>query len=72
MSVFVHAHDIKTFHAGGWVKKWQNSVHAVVECPLSIGFLQIQFISLDFSLELPLNNILIEPYSFIIEEMRNY
>ena len=28
-SVFVHAHGIKT--GGGWVKKWQNSVHVVVE-----------------------------------------
>ena len=33
MSVFVHAQGIKTVHAGG-VKKWQNSVHVVVECPL--------------------------------------
>ena len=34
MSVFVHAHGIKPVHAGGEVKKWQNSVHVVVECPL--------------------------------------
>ena len=35
MSVFVHAQGIKTVHAkGGGVKKWQNSVHIVVECPL--------------------------------------
>ena len=36
MSVFVHAKGIKTVHAGrgGGVKKWQNSVHVVVECPL--------------------------------------
>ena len=35
MSVFVHAQGIKTVHAGeGGVKKWQNSVHVVVECPL--------------------------------------
>ena len=34
MSVFVHAHGIKTVHAGGGVKKWQNSVHVVVEWPL--------------------------------------
>ena len=34
LSVFVHAQGIKTVHAGGWVKKWQNSVHVVVECPL--------------------------------------
>ena len=38
MSVFVHAQGIKTVHAergGGGVKKWQNSVHVVVECPLN-------------------------------------
>ena len=35
MSVFVHAQGIKTVHAGGGIKKWQNSVHVVVECPLS-------------------------------------
>ena len=37
MSVFVHAQSIKTVHAGGeggGVKKWQSSVHVVVECPL--------------------------------------
>ena len=35
MSVFDHAQGIKTVHAGeGGVKKWQNSVHVVVECPL--------------------------------------
>ena len=34
MSVFVHAQGIKTVHAGG-VIKWQNSVHVVVEWPLS-------------------------------------
>ena len=33
MSVLVHAQGINTVHAGGGVKKWQNSVHAVVECP---------------------------------------
>ena len=32
MSVFVHAQGIKTVHPGR-VKKWQNSVHVVVECP---------------------------------------
>ena len=36
MSVFVHAQGIKTVHAGGGVKKWQNSVHVVVECPLTM------------------------------------
>ena len=33
MSVFVHAQGIKTVNARGGVKKWQNSVHVVVECP---------------------------------------
>ena len=35
MCVFVQAQSIKTAHAGGrgGVKKWQNSVHVVVECP---------------------------------------
>ena len=39
MSVFVHAQGIKIFHAGGrgGVKKWQNSVHVVVECPLIVN-----------------------------------
>ena len=32
MSAFVHTQVIKTVHAGGGgVKKWQNSVHVVVE-----------------------------------------
>ena len=33
MSVFVHGKDMKTVHSGGGVglKKWQNSVHLVVE-----------------------------------------
>ena len=36
MYVFVHAKGIKTVHAGGGgVKKCQNSVHVVVECPLN-------------------------------------
>ena len=34
MYFFVHAQAIKTVHAGGGVKKWQNSVHVVVEWPL--------------------------------------
>ena len=38
MSVFVHAQGIKTVYAGGGVKKWQNSVHLVVECPLVLIF----------------------------------
>ena len=33
MSVFVHTQTVHA--AGGGVKKWQNSVHIVVECPLS-------------------------------------
>ena len=42
MSVFVHAQGIKTVHAGGrGVKKWQNSVHVVVEYPLK-GRLKLQ------------------------------
>jgi hypothetical protein len=34
MSFFVHTQGIKTVHTGEGVKKWQNSVHIVVECPL--------------------------------------
>ena len=34
MSVLVHAQSIKTFRTGWGGKKWQNSVHIVVECPL--------------------------------------
>ena len=34
MSVFVNAQGIKTVHTGRGVKKWQNSVHVVVACPL--------------------------------------
>jgi hypothetical protein len=35
MSVFVHVQG-KTVHAGGGgVRKWQNSVHVVVEWPLT-------------------------------------
>ena len=37
MSVFVHAQGIKTVHAGGGIKKWQNSVHVVVEWPLTLN-----------------------------------
>ena len=36
MSVFVNAEGIKTVHGGG-IKKWQNSVHVVVECPLVLN-----------------------------------
>ena len=36
MSVFVHPQVIKTVLAGGGGgKKWQNSIHVVVEWPLS-------------------------------------
>ena len=37
MSVFVQAQGIKTAHmgGGGGGKKWQNSVHVVVESPLT-------------------------------------
>ena len=31
MSVFVHTQGIKTVHARRGVKKWQTSVHVVVE-----------------------------------------
>ena len=45
MSVFVHSQGIKTDNAGGGgVKKWQNSVHVVVECPLK----QVQLTVTDF------------------------
>ena len=43
MSVFVHAQVVKTVHTGGeGVKKWQNSVHIVVEWPLIIVSTTIQ------------------------------
>ena len=35
MFIFVHAQSMKTVHAGVGIKKWQNYVHVVVECPLS-------------------------------------
>ena len=41
MSVFVHAHGIKTVHTGVRVKKFQNSVHVIVECPLFFSFFQL-------------------------------
>jgi len=31
MSVFVHVQGMKTVHVRGGGKKWQNSVHVVVE-----------------------------------------
>ena len=42
MYVFVHAQGIKIVHAGG-VKKWQNSVHVVVECPLRRSAFDVLF-----------------------------
>ena len=36
MFVFVHAQGVKTVPTGKGVKKWQNSVHVVVECPLIV------------------------------------
>ena len=39
MSVFVHAQGIKTVHAREGVesvKKWQHSVHEIVEWPLKL------------------------------------
>ena len=44
-SVFVHAQVMESVHAGGSesrVKKWQNFVHIVVECPLVYFFLKIR------------------------------
>jgi hypothetical protein len=42
MSVFVKPKGIKTVYTGpgggGGVKKWQNSVQVVVECPLTSSF----------------------------------
>ena len=36
MSAFAHAQGMSMFtQRGGGVKKWQNSVHVVVECPLN-------------------------------------
>ena len=32
----VHAKGLKIVHTGEGVKKWQNSVHVVVECPQKI------------------------------------
>ena len=41
MSVFVHAQDITTVHGGGGGKKWQISVHVVVECPLRLKLISM-------------------------------
>ena len=54
MSVFVHAQGIKLSTQGGGVKKWQNSVHVVVECPLTIN------LSLDLHAELSLDFQILE------------
>ena len=41
----VHGQSIKSVHTeGGGVKKWQKSVHVVVECPLK----QVQLTVTDF------------------------
>ena len=40
MSLFVHAQVIKSVMCGGGVKKWQSSVHVVVECPLRFHLAQ--------------------------------
>ena len=38
MSAFVHTQGMRTVHTGGGgVKKWQNSVHIVVECLLTFS-----------------------------------
>ena len=42
MSVFVHAQGMKTVHAGGGGKKWQNSVHIVVDFPLISKFVLVE------------------------------
>ena len=50
MSAFVHAWGIKTVHEGRGVKKGQNSVHVLIECPLII-FVQktrLKLISITF------------------------
>ena len=36
MSVFVHAQDIRSVHKGGGGKKWQISVHVVVDSTFKI------------------------------------
>ena len=43
MSVFVHAQGNKTCSRKGELKKWQNSVHVVVECPLLNSLLYAHF-----------------------------
>ena len=45
MSVFVHAQGIKTVHAGEGVKKWQNSVHVVVECPPTTAPIHVKILT---------------------------
>ena len=47
ISVFVHTLGVKTVHAerGERGQKWQNSVHVVVECPLSSKFHLISDVS---------------------------
>ena len=48
MSVFVHAQGIKFVHAGGGVQKWQNSVHVVVECPLTVKLYWVSDVKMVF------------------------
>ena len=60
MSVFVHDQGIKTVHAGGGVKKWQNSVHVVVECPLSSHFLEFNSIPIVL---VPADTNILKPFS---------
>ena len=51
-SVFVLAQGIKNCPHKGWGgdKKWQNSVHVVVECPISEKKIKIIFIFCWFGL----------------------
>ena len=45
----------------GGVKKWQNSVHVVVECPLSSHFLE--FNSIPIVLVVPADTNILKPFS---------
>ena len=50
MSVFVHAQGNKTVHEeGGGVRKWQNSVHIIVECPPRITINSCSLCSHDYA-----------------------
>ena len=65
MSVFVHAQGIKTVHRGGRgvVKKWQNSVHVVVECPLTLltYLVHIARFAKHFDRDVSMGNFLVRP-----------